>query len=323
MNDDSLAVSRGWRFFRRHAIRILPISALVLVPCFWQRHIEAGDLGSHVYNAWLAQLIAKGQAPGLYLAHQWNNVLFDFALLGVANVAGFVVAEKIVVAVAVLIFFWGVFALLAAMSGRAPWFLTPCIAMLAYGYSFNMGFFNYYISIGLACWSLAIFLGGRRWDWLAALALLPIIYVAHPIGFLFAVGTMAYMALQRMLPGAWKLAVPVLVVAGFAALHWELATRAGFDVDWSTNGRFYAFNGSDQLVLYGFHYSVLARVAVLFGVICVVVDAVVRQRGGWPAWKRLCCRWSFMRWRSWAQPCCQKICRYRRTRRGSGCWYRA
>src|SRR5277367_4660938 len=117
MTNELSAVVRGWQFFCRYALRIVPMSVLLLVPCVWHRHVEAGDLGSHVYNAWLAQLIGKGQAPGLYLAHQWNNVLFDFVLLGVANVAGFVAAEKIVVAAAVLIFFWGVFALLAAMSG--------------------------------------------------------------------------------------------------------------------------------------------------------------------------------------------------------------
>src|ERR1700690_2226574 len=130
MTEHPSAVGAGLNFLRRSWLLVAMVSAAVIVPCLWHRHIEAGDLGSHVYNAWLAQLIGKGQAPGLYLAHQWHNVLFDFALLGVANVAGFLAAEKIVVACAVLIFFWGVFALLAAMSGRAPWFLLPCVAML-------------------------------------------------------------------------------------------------------------------------------------------------------------------------------------------------
>src|SRR5450755_3970897 len=121
MNQPSV-VSRGVEYARAHWIRIGLISAGVLVPCFWQRHIEAGDLGSHVYNAWLAQLIGQGRAPGLYLAPQWHNVLFDFVLLGVANVAGLLVAEKVAVALAVLIFFWGVFVLLVALTERVPWF---------------------------------------------------------------------------------------------------------------------------------------------------------------------------------------------------------
>src|SRR2546430_10448128 len=35
-------------------------------------------------------------------------------------------------------------------------FRSPCMAMLAYGYSFNMGFMNYYLSVGVACFGLAI-----------------------------------------------------------------------------------------------------------------------------------------------------------------------
>jgi len=55
-------------------LRIFVLSALLAVPCFWHRRIEAGDLASHVYNAWLGQLIEKGQAPGLYLVSRWDNV---------------------------------------------------------------------------------------------------------------------------------------------------------------------------------------------------------------------------------------------------------
>src|SRR6266478_3603854 len=140
----------GKSFRGAHAAVAAIVSLLLVVPCFWHRRIEAGDLASHVYNAWLAQLIEKGQAPGLYLASRWDNVLFDFTLLHLANFLGFSIAEKIAVYACVLIFFWGVFAFLAAVTGRAPWFLAPCIAMLAYGYSFNMGFMNYYLSLGLA-----------------------------------------------------------------------------------------------------------------------------------------------------------------------------
>src|SRR5580700_3432008 len=159
---------------------ILVISLAMIVPCLWHRRTEAGDLGSHVYNAWLAQLIEKGQAPGLYLVRQWNNVLFDWILLHAANVVGFAAAEKIVVSACVLIFFWGVFAFVAAASGQPPWFLTPCIAMLAYGFSFNMGFLNYYLSLGLASFSLALLWRGRGVERLLGLLLVPFVLLAHP-----------------------------------------------------------------------------------------------------------------------------------------------
>ena len=136
-------------FLRRFWLQVLAISAALLVPCFWHRRIEAGDLASHVYNAWLAQLIERGQAPGLYLARQWNNVLFDFLLLKTGNLFGLPAAQKIIVSLCVLIFFWGAFALIAAVSRRPPWFLLPALAMLAYGWTFNIGFFNYYLSLGI------------------------------------------------------------------------------------------------------------------------------------------------------------------------------
>src|SRR5271168_5088881 len=167
-------------FVRRYALRIFVISAAVLAPCFWHARIEAGDLPSHVYNAWLAQLIEKGQAPGLYFSHQHNNVLFDLAMLHAANVFGFAVAQKIVVPACVLIVFWGVFAFVGVVSGGPPWFLTPCMGMLAYGYVFSMGFMNFYLSIGLACIGLALAWHGGAGNWMAAAVIAPLVYLAHP-----------------------------------------------------------------------------------------------------------------------------------------------
>ena len=94
----------------------LLISLLLVVPCFWHAHIEAGDLGSHVYNAWLAELVEQGRAPGVYTVWQWDNVLFDLLLLYFAKVFGFAAAEKIAVSLCVLIFFWGLFAFMRAVS---------------------------------------------------------------------------------------------------------------------------------------------------------------------------------------------------------------
>jgi hypothetical protein len=191
----------------------------------------------------------------------------------------------VVVTLAVLIFFWGTFALVARLGGQAPWFLTPCLAMLAYGYCFNMGFFNYFLSIGLAGFSLAIFLGGRREDRIAGLLFLPVIYFAHPVGFLFVVSAMAYLAARAWLPGWWKVAPPVAAISGIAVVRWILVRRESWDVDWTKDGPFYVMNGSDQLVLYGSQYSSLAQVAVLFGVICVAVDAILRRKEGRATWK--------------------------------------
>src|ERR1700674_2341245 len=93
-------------FLRQSKLRVLFLSVVLVIPCLWHKRIEAGDLASHTYNAWLAQLIARGDAPGLYLVRQWNNILVDVALAKLGSAVGFVGAEKIVVSACVLIFFW-------------------------------------------------------------------------------------------------------------------------------------------------------------------------------------------------------------------------
>ena len=253
------------------------ISAALLVPCVWHRRIEAGDLPSHVYNTWLAQLIAKGQAPGLYIAPQWHNILFDVTLLRVANLVGLAAAQKIVVSLCVLIFFWGAFAFIRTISDGPPWFLTPCLAMLAYGYSFNMGFMNYYLSLGLACFGMAILWRARRRDWIIGALWTFFAMLAHPIGFLWMIGTLAYVKLRAKLSGWWKLALPLAAASGFAGICWYVSHRPSLLADWD-RGPFYFYNGADQLALYGQRYSYLAGVAFLFGVVCVAVDLHSRRR---------------------------------------------
>ena len=276
-------LSASWRRFRSQIITGFAISALIAVPCWWHRRIEAGDLASHVYNAWLAQLIEKGQAPGLYIAKQWNNVLFDVALLRTANLVAFAAAEKIVVSACVLIFFWGVFAFIQAVTERPPWFLVPCIAMLAYGYSFSMGFMNYYLSLGLACFALAIVWRTRPFEWIAAIPFALLALLAHPIGFLWLVGTLAYIKVRGKLPGWWKLAPPAAATCAFLAIYWYTSHRPSLFADWD-RGPFYFYNGADQLALYGRRYLFLAGAAFLFGLICVAWDFYERRREG-PSWK--------------------------------------
>src|SRR5262245_291245 len=61
----------------RRVLLSAAVSVLFLVPCFWQERIQSADLSSHIYNVWLAQLVHDGAAPGLWLAPQTNNFLFD------------------------------------------------------------------------------------------------------------------------------------------------------------------------------------------------------------------------------------------------------
>src|SRR5580704_4661239 len=96
----------------------LPLSLLLLLPCYWQERIQAGDLSSHIYNAWLAQSIDKGELPGLEIVPLWTNVVFDLLLLQVWQHSSAAAAQRIAVSLAVLVFIWGSFAFAAAVAGR-------------------------------------------------------------------------------------------------------------------------------------------------------------------------------------------------------------
>jgi hypothetical protein len=270
------------RFLREYWLRFTLISSALLIPCFWHHRIEAGDLASHVYNAWLAQMIEKGQAPGLYLARQWNNVLFDVLLLKFGNAFGLAAAQKIVVALCVMVFFWGAFALLSGVTRRASWSVVPCLAMLTYGWTFSMGFFNYYLSVGLGFFVLAILCrkNGEHAalaDVAVGIALAILVLVAHPQGFVWLVGCVGYIVLWRRLPGWWKLTVPAAAVVAMISARLYLSHHYETLAVWDSFGPG-IYNGSDQIALYGTRYRVLSAGALLFGMACFAIETVERRR---------------------------------------------
>ena len=271
------------RFARRRWLPLLLISVAVLVPCFWHVHIEAGDLGSHTYNAWLVQLIHQGQAPGLRVERIWQNVLFDWLLSGFGSLLGFSVGEKIAVCLAVLLVFWSTFAFIYAVSGTVPWTLVPAIAMVSYGWTFNAGFFNYYLSIGLSFLGLAIVWRAQGWRKLYGLALTPLILVAHPLGLAWFCAAGAYIVIAERVPLRWHVAL--LAISGLLLLMVDRFMRNHFRVGGS-HRRVYKINGLDQIVVYSDRYKFLAATLFLFVVFCFLCD--IRQRHGEAGyWSRL------------------------------------
>jgi hypothetical protein len=268
------AIGLAIHFLRDRWTLILILSGLVLIPCYWHRRIEAGDLGSHTYNAWLSVLVTQGRAPGLYLAHQWNNVIVDSLLAWFGAHIGFIAAERIVVSLCVVVFFWGAFAFISAASLRPPWFLTPAIAMVAYGYTFYVGFTNFYLSVGLAFFAAAVFWRGTRMDWIAGSILAVLTLMAHPIGFGLLVALVAYIRLAEFASGWHRWIVFALGLLTLVALHFFLhrfRTEAGF------GPRFVLMNGADQLVLFGERYRLFAEYLLVFGS-CAFLGAAIHDR---------------------------------------------
>ncbi len=230
------------------------VSILVLIPCFWQTRIQAGDLSSHLYNAWLVQLIERGQAPGLTLARQTNNVLFDLMLSGLLPVFGAVNTERIAVSAAVLVFFWGAFSFVwsfSRRSGQVPWHLALCVAMLAYGWVYHMGLFNFYMSLGLCLGGLALATRRKLLCVAGALPLFGMAYLAHALPVAWAGGALVYYWAARALRPRYRVMLCGACLASLGVLATILCTR--FGGRWS-EGQAVAMTGAEQLWVFGLHY---------------------------------------------------------------------
>jgi hypothetical protein len=259
------------------------VSLLLLAPCYWQSRVQAGDLSSHIYNAWLAQLIERGEIHGLRIAGQTTNILFDLMLGGLFQLAGPAAAQRISVSLAVLIFIWGAFAFATAVSGRQAWPILPCIAMLAYGWVFHMGFFNFYLSLGLAFWTLALLWEPNPRRVAAAIPILVVAYLAHALPVAWVVGLAAYKTVAGLLSGKQRL---YLIAGAFLAMVVASAIIAKtMASEWSARQIVLA-TGVDQTFVFDTKYYAVMMVLLLFWIMLflnVVRSSDARQvLGGMP-----------------------------------------
>jgi hypothetical protein len=272
---------------RNGLIRIALLSILFVIPCFWQSRIQAGDLSSHVYNAWLASLISQGKIPGLWIARQSNNVLFDLDLEWLMRYVGSGAAQRIAVSSMALIFAWGAMAFIFAVVGRNWWFALPSVAMLAYGFVYEMGFFNFYLSMGICLWYLAIFWQARWKLQLAITPLLALAWLAHPFPVAWAVGTAAYIAIARTLQPRHRLLLLWLGLLTLFVTRYILTSR--YQCTWSWK-QVYFVTGANQQLIFGSKY--LFVFAGLLFVWLVLLRKLVKTSG----WASLVLTISFHLW---------------------------
>jgi hypothetical protein len=212
---------------------VLGISVLVVLPCFWQLHIQAGDLSSHLYNAWLASRIQSGEVQSFELAPVWTNVLSDWILADAVPALGVVWAERVVAVPAVLLFFWGAFYLLNVATGRKPWIFCPLLAIFTYGLVFHLGFLNFYISTGLSLWLMGMFWGPgpvRRRTLLLAVPVAALALLAHVLPLFWAAAVIAYLRSYAAVPKMWRPVAPGLALLALGALR---ALLERFPMRWS------------------------------------------------------------------------------------------
>lgn len=246
---------------------VLAVSAALLVPCLWTDHIQAMDLSSHVYNAWLAGQIERGAVPSLTLTHPWTNILTDVALQSLVGRIGPVGAERIVTGACVLVFFWGAFYLTSVVSQRRAWILAPTLAMLAYGLIFHHGFLNFYLATGLSMWIIGLLWDLSRRRALLAVVLAILAFLTHAMPLAWAGGVLVYVYLARRIAVRMRpiAILPALLVVG--ALQ-ALVLRV-FPARWSLaeSINLLGMTGTDQVRLFDAKYLIIvAGLIAILGV---------------------------------------------------------
>jgi len=233
---------------------IVLLSILLLIPCFWQSRIQAGDFSSHVYNAWLAVQIQQGKVHGLSVVTQSNNVLFDLLLQWLLRHVGLNLAQRLAASVVVLIFSWGAIAFISALARKNSCFVAPSVAMLAYGFIYHLGFFNFYLSMGICLCYLAIF---QKFGWRARMFSLPLLmlaWLAHPFPVIWALGMAAYLLVATRLRGWTRLWFFLLGIAALIAARFVL--MAIYPCTW-TSKQVYFITGANQVLVYGPKYILI------------------------------------------------------------------
>jgi hypothetical protein len=245
--------------------RSILISVVLVIPCFWQQIVSGVDLQSHLYNAWLAELIRRGSIHGLWISHQGTNVLIDLLLPWLIRYFGVSVAERVITTALVLLFFWGAFQLITAVSSRKAYWLTPWLAMLSYGFVFQVGLLNYYFSCAIVLWLFA-FLWRWHFGWrtLWAAPLLILAYFAHPLPVLWFLGAAAYCALARRMQPRIQIRLFLGCVAAIILIRCYVVAR--YITRWE-NTQLMTWTGVDQLWLHGRPYMLVTLGFLLLSII--------------------------------------------------------
>ena len=273
---------------------VLAITALLLVPCFWQPHIQAGDLSSHLYNAWLTSEIQRGRIDGFEIVPVWTNVLTDWILAAAVPAVGTIWSARLVTAPAVLIFFWGAFFALDAAGARRPWRFCPVLALFTYGLVFHLGFLNFYLSTGLSLWVLGLLLNPTASRLAAVVPLSILAVLSHAFPVIWVAGVFAYVrigggtsaflttgALAKVVrrkpqgdekPGRWgavTFAAGLGAIVGARLLLSRLPHRWSWDQILSFNG-FASLTAVEQVWLYDGKYLLIsAGLACAFFILLV------------------------------------------------------
>src|SRR5208282_6023275 len=141
-------------------------------------------------------------------------------------------------------------------------------AMVAYGWTFQEGLLNYYLSIGLAFWGISAF-QYRKWPGsFAILALAPLVWMAHPLGLLWMIAAAGYLAIAEVVPIRFHFLLVLLAVVILTAA--ELDLKRHFVVQVPDHSVIF-YNGLDQLIFAG-RYELPAMALCVTLLLALIVE---------------------------------------------------
>jgi hypothetical protein len=141
--------------------------------------------------------------------------------------------------------------------------------MLAYGWVFHMGFFNFYLSLGLCFWALALAWNHVPRRLLAASPILAVAYVAHALPVAWACAVLGYLWLARRIPAGRLMFTAVMALC---ALH--IAMAQTMPTAWGFGQIAYA-SGADQAWVYDRKYPIVG-VVLLLEYVALVAESIRR-----------------------------------------------
>jgi hypothetical protein len=187
---------------RQGALRSPALWLYLVIPvlyCGWVFSMPVFPSQDGPLHLYLAEIFRQllAHTPGVYsdtyfVKHYLPPYsLYYYSLAGLGTLFSMEVADKLIVCCFFLVFALGVRALCRVVSGDAEW--APFLALpVLINWPLMMGFVNYSLGTGFACFALAIWCRnvgksgiGRR---IGFLALLVVIILTHPVPWMFVVG---------------------------------------------------------------------------------------------------------------------------------------
>jgi hypothetical protein len=265
---------------RRVAALFLIIALFHLLPIWRVHFVPTVDGASHLYNAQVLHELAKGtpEFARVFRAdlRPFPNWLGHILLFLALAVAPPLVAEKIVLSAIVLLFLGGCWKLAGVIDPRSRVYAF-LVMPLAYSALLQMGFYNYFLGVGLAMFAIAAW-WERRTTWSGILLLL--CYFAHAIPAMVALLMIAVIWLVRR----WRWMELLPIAPTVALLAWFALQPKPPGGDWTWSGAFVWQPLLRVMLLLTFDMRQLTFGTILGGVMLLLIAITIAVEN--VDWKR-------------------------------------